>query len=468
MSSANHALKRELKLADLVLLQVILIVGLNFIGYAAKQGPTHVVLWLLAMVLFYVPLAVAVMNLSRALPLEGGVYQWVKVGISPFAGYMAGWFLTIYIICYSASYGSQLAEAFAFVGGRKYGWLGTTQWFPLLFMILFCGLAFVLNVRGLHAAKRLSSAGSLLVIALVLVLLYLLLKSPGTLKPSAGVTLSHARPGFSMFTLNVFTKMALFALSGFEQCAVFTEECRKPKNDVARSVLIAAPLIALIYIISTYALLAYIAPSKVDVAAPLSQALQAGFGYTWMGRALTALAVGAYAVVQVATLVVVVGMVARLPMVAGWDGLLPIWWSELDPQSRVPTKAIGAVAVTLMVMSALSLLGAHNQEAVQVLSAVGFGGYCLMYLLMFGAILFGFRSTAWRPGIAIRMAALAALSVVLVSLGFELIPVGEVANPLLFAIKVTGGISAVSGAGAYLYRRGILRRSATAPGAELV
>ena len=71
-------------------MQILVVMGLNFAGYAAKQGRTQVVLWLLAVVLFYLPQAAIVIRLSRIIPVEGGVYQWVKQGISPFAGYMAG------------------------------------------------------------------------------------------------------------------------------------------------------------------------------------------------------------------------------------------------------------------------------------------------------------------------------------------------------------------------------------------
>src|SRR5580692_7468884 len=98
METGKHGLKRELKLWDLVPMQITVIVWLGWTGFAAKQGPTHLVLWLLAIVLFYLPLAAVVMKLSRSMPVEGGVYQWVKQGVSPFAGYLAGWNYTSYVV----------------------------------------------------------------------------------------------------------------------------------------------------------------------------------------------------------------------------------------------------------------------------------------------------------------------------------------------------------------------------------
>jgi amino acid transporter len=467
METGKHGLKRELKLWDLVPMQVILIVGLTWTGFAAKQGSSQIVLWLLAIVLFYLPLAAVVMKLSRAMPVEGGVYQWVRAGISPFAGYMAGWSLTVLIVTAYASFGSVLANGIAYTSGPGGAWMATSKPFALALTALGCLIAYVLNVRGLHAAKWLSSAGSVLTIATFLVMLYLLARAwTISIPPAHAASFSLAWPGFTFTTLNVFTKMALGGLSGFDQSAVFSEECRKPENDVARSVLIAAPLIALMYILGTSAILAYTAPANVDLAAPVGQIMQAGFGVTGLGRAMAATTVWAFNIGFLAAAVITVGMVARLPMVAGWDGLLPEWWSTLHPRFRTPTKAIAAVTICVFVLGVLSLLGAGNQEAVQVTLAAGIGAICIQYMLLFGAILFGFRSHA-RPGWGIRLAALAALLVSLVSLIFELLPSGDVADAKVFAVKVAAVIVASNGVGAYLYWRGTQRVRAVAATAEV-
>jgi amino acid transporter len=465
MQPSNHRLKRELKVRDLVLMQILVIVSLNLSGYAAKQGRSQVVLWLLAMALFYLPQGAIVIWLSRVIPLEGGVYQWVKQGFSPFAGYIAGWTFTLYIICWYASFGSQVASGIAYVGGSSGAWMNTSKVFTLSMTVALCLLAFLLNVRGLHVTKWLSGAGSLLLIAVFLIMVYLLVRLWAKTKSFPEVAFSLAWPSFSLLTVNVFTKMSLFALSRLDECSIFSEECRKPKNDVARSVLIAAPFIALMYIASTTTVLAYIPVANVDLAAPVPQVMQAGFGSTAAGWAFASISVGVYCFALIATLIVVVGMVARLPMAAGWDGLLPAWFSQLHPRFGTPTKAVAAVSAALLLMGVLSLFGAHNQEAVQVLAAVAFGSYCITYMLLFGAVVFGFRSTEWRPGIALRLGAFLALLVTVLAFVVQLLPVGEVASPWLFAMKVTGASArpvesgrTFTGVGVCARNQGALRR----------
>src|ERR1700722_18049533 len=153
MEIPNHGLRRELKLTDLVPMQVVLIVWLGWSGFAAKQGSSGTVLWLIALAMFYVPLAAVVMKLSRVLPVEGGVYQWVKEGISPFAGYMAAWNLTIYSVCAFATVGSIFANGIYYAAGSSHSWMLTSKPFALGLTTLACLIAFGFNLRGLRVAK---------------------------------------------------------------------------------------------------------------------------------------------------------------------------------------------------------------------------------------------------------------------------------------------------------------------------
>ena len=79
------ALKKPLGLRDLVLTQIVFVVGSSWVGTAAKLGPSHLFFWLLAILLFYIPQAAVVIYLNRLMPLEGGIYQWAKLGFNEFA-----------------------------------------------------------------------------------------------------------------------------------------------------------------------------------------------------------------------------------------------------------------------------------------------------------------------------------------------------------------------------------------------
>src|SRR5438128_12348618 len=90
--------RRELGLADLVLIQIMYVVGSGWVGTAAKLGTGHIVLWLAASALFYLPQAVVVIFLNRLMPLEGGLYQWAKEGLGKFLGFLVAWNIWAYSI----------------------------------------------------------------------------------------------------------------------------------------------------------------------------------------------------------------------------------------------------------------------------------------------------------------------------------------------------------------------------------
>src|SRR5262245_62797428 len=98
-------LKKELGVRDLALPQILFIVGLTWIGVAGKLGPSHVVFWLLALVLFYLPSAAVVIYLNRLMPLEGGLYQWAKLGFNQTVGFMLAWHLLLYVIVFPSEIG---------------------------------------------------------------------------------------------------------------------------------------------------------------------------------------------------------------------------------------------------------------------------------------------------------------------------------------------------------------------------
>ena len=76
VEARSAVFKKELGLFDLVLTQVVFVVGTFWVGWAAKLGNEQNVFWIIAILTFYLPLAAAVIFLIRLMPLEGGLYQW--------------------------------------------------------------------------------------------------------------------------------------------------------------------------------------------------------------------------------------------------------------------------------------------------------------------------------------------------------------------------------------------------------
>ena len=198
-------------------------------------------LWLLALPLFYLPIAGVVIYLSRRLPLEGGVYQWVKIGLLPAAGFQAGWNYAFLLILFYANSGAVVTSSLVYLLGPQYEWMNASK--PLLIglNVFFFALVLAVNIRGLHLARWITSAGGAFVIGLYLLVVALLAIRIARHQPMVQPVAAFAWPGLSLLTVNLFTKLAFNALSGFEQVAIFAGECKTPERNIARSSSSPAP-----------------------------------------------------------------------------------------------------------------------------------------------------------------------------------------------------------------------------------
>src|SRR5207245_2264914 len=85
------ALTKPLGLRDLVLTQIVFIVGSSWVGTAANLALSFLFFFLLAIFLFYVPQAAVLIYLNRLMRLEGGIYQWAKFAFNEFTGFVVAW-----------------------------------------------------------------------------------------------------------------------------------------------------------------------------------------------------------------------------------------------------------------------------------------------------------------------------------------------------------------------------------------
>ena len=84
-------------------------------------------------------------------------------------------------------------------------------------------------------------------------------------------------------------------------------------------------------------------------------------------------------------------------MVAGWDHLMPRWFTKLHPRFKTPVNSIFFVGVATLALGSLSLIGVGQQESFQLLFNAGGIFYALTYLVMFAIPLFGLRTQPAPP-----------------------------------------------------------------------
>jgi amino acid transporter len=247
--------------------------------------------------------------------------------------------------------------------------------------------------------------------------------------------------------LNILGKLAFYALGGFEYVAVFAGECRDPERVIARSVLIAAPLIAALFIFGTGAVLAVVDPAEVDLVSPVLQAISIAARPLVLAAYLASAFFAMLLISRLAQASINFAVNSRLPMVAGWDHLLPAWFTRLHPTRRTPVNSALFVAALTLALALAGIAGAGRQEAFQLLNSAASIFYGLTYLAMFAIPILGHAA----PPPRLRLAAASGFSMTLLCVVLAIFPIIEVPNSLTFTLKLCGTVVASNALAALIY-----------------
>jgi len=431
------ALKKPLGLGDLVLTQIVFVVGSGWVGTAAKLGTAHLFFWLLAISLFYIPQAAVVIYLSRRMPLEGGIYQWAKLAFNEFTGFIVAWNLWLLSIMVIAMGGMFITTNISYALGETAAWMrGSPLCVSLTSVLLVTGLGWT-GVRGLSLGKWVHNIGGyamFLAYGALLILPFIALARGDltTYRP-----FQIAAPAMSLFyCFNIFSKLAVGGLSGFEYVGILAGEAHAPARNIGRSVIIAAPIIALMFVLGTSSVLAFIGNNPIDLIGPVPQTLRLGLRSFQIAGGIASVGILLMTVRSISSMSIHFTGSSRLPMVAGWDHLLPIWFSRLHPRYKTPINSIIFVAATTVVIAISSQIGAGLQEAFQLVDNAANVFYGIVYSVMFAIPIAG--AVAIRSGARfwLRLAAACGLMVCLLAIFFTIYPIIDVPNPALFAAKV--------------------------------
>jgi amino acid transporter len=447
----SDVFKKELGLTDLVLTQILFIVGLPWVGVAAKQGPSHVVLWIAAAILFYIPSALVVIYLNRRMPLEGGLYQWAKLGFNDLLGFLVAWNLWLFAILNTSEIGIQLTQYIIYIAGPQSEATLSDPWFVSGVNLLVIGALIVITIVGLGVGKWVHKAGAVLMLLTFATILILPIINwfKGTIPEYKPLTFEM--PLMSLMTLNLLSKMGFGALGGFEYVAIHAGEARDPGKAIGKSVAIAAPIIVVLFILGTSSVLMIVPPDKIDLIAPIPQILSVGFGSLGSAISIGTLTILALLSIRIAQASIMFGGNTRLPMVAGWDDLLPAWFTKLHVKYRTPVNSILFVGAATLFMGIVGLIGVGKQEAFQILYNASGSFYALTYLVLFAIPLIGLRSVTPRPPLWLRIAALSGFLMTLLNVILSVVPIIEVESRLTFAIKIGGLIVITNLIGGLIY-----------------
>jgi glutamate:GABA antiporter len=457
-------LRRTLGLVDVALFFVIAGSNLQWVATAANAGPSSITVWIIGCLAMFAPLSIVVVYLGSLYPDEGGMYVWAKRAFGPFSGFMTGWTYWTSNLPYFPALLYFAAGNALFVSGNNGGALSASPLYFIGFAVGGLALATVLNIFGLDVGKWLNNIGAVSrwIVTLLLIALGVLIWHK--FGPATSITAATLHPGLRIQDI-IFWSVIAFAWTGPESMGFMSGEVRNPRRSIPIGLAIAAPAIAVIYVLGTWSVMMVLKPTDVNASSGVMQAIAGG-----------ALRVGWSYVTPVAAILVAIsclgscgawlGAVARIPFVAGIDHFLPAVFGRMHPRWGSPVAALLAQAGIAVVFIFLGQGGTSVKGAYQVLVDSTVLITMVPFLFLFAST---FRLYVDRaapdviriPGgkATVTIAAAIGFTTTLASAILATFPADDEPNKPLAVIKVLGLTALMIGSGALVYFLG--RRNLT-------
>jgi len=441
-----------------VLLNIVAITNLNLVPVVAAGGLGTASLWVVALLFFFVPQAIAVTEFSARYPEEGGIYLWSKKQFGDFHGFLSGWCYWINNVCYIPTLLFYLVGISVYVGGERTLRLGDQPWFVFVFAVGSLWLMIALNLRGLGTGKwvhNLGGAGAWIVATTFILVGGWALLSHGS---AEAITWKQFFVGRSDWkSLSAFGTIC-FGLVGLELASVMGDEIRNPKRDVPRAVVVAGVASGALYLASTVILLMTIPHQEVGVIQGVLQAISrmaGGVHQSWMTPVLALILASSIAGTASAWLV---GS-ARIPFVAGLDRYLPAAFGKMHERWQTPYVALAVQGILSTAMVALSFSRAGVKEAYLTLLNVA----VIIQLVPFLYLYAGLAKMAWRFAAGgaggfyksrwlLLSAGISGFLSTAAAMTLALIPSRDIQNVFLYEFKTLLGCFLLIGSAAAIFR----------------
>jgi len=386
--SADHSqphLKRVLGRGDLVLLFVVAVFNLNVVPSIAANGGVTVWLWLGALLLFFWPQGIAVIELADRYPGEGGVYLWAKEVFGDFHGFLSGWCYWTNNMLYVPTVMLYFVGVSVFAMGPSHAELADNKNFAMIASVALLCFLTILNIIGLGVGKWLNNVGAIgtFVAAAVLIVLGVIVWS------RFGTTITVAEfkvPADPKFVLNSFGVIC-FGLVGLELASVMGDEIRDPQKTLPGAVAWGGFISGALYILVTLTLLIAIGKNDIGVLQGIVQGASHMAGEVGVGWIVAPFAVMlSLSVAGIGS--AWMGGSARIPFVAGLDAYMPAAMGKIHPKYATPYVALIVQAVVSLILVVVNFTASQGvQEAFQKMLSAAVVLQLIPFLYVFAALL---------------------------------------------------------------------------------
>ncbi len=244
---------KKLGVMGLSFLSINAILGLRNIAFASTIGPSAIFYWIVAALIYFIPIGLIVAELSTTYPNQGGMGVWVRKAFGEKASFLCSWFFWIANFTYYPSL--LLTTTIAIAYGINQPQMASHPMKTAIISSVIFWIVTLLTLKGTKMSGRLASIGAPLGVLVPAILIFGFgFYSMFSGQPSAThFTQSTIMPNNLSFGTIMFLSTLMFGFSGAEMLGTIAGNVRNPQKTFPRAIFITSIIIALVYILATVA-----------------------------------------------------------------------------------------------------------------------------------------------------------------------------------------------------------------------
>lgn len=373
--------KKVLSVFSLVMINVIAVDSLRTLPMSAKLGLPLLSYYVIAALVFFIPIALVAAELATAYPNTGGIYIWVREAFGRRAGFITIWLQWIYNVVWYPTILAFIAATLSYLFAPE---LANNKIYLLSSALSLFWVFTIINCFGMKLSSLVSiigaSLGTILPMLGIIILgsIWLFQGNPIAIDFS-----STLWPDFSSLgNLSLFSAV-LFGLIGVEMSAVHAEDVKNPQRDYPRAILYSIIIIFSTLVFSSLAIVIVVPNAKLSVVSGLIDAFAIFFNQyhlPWMTSLIAILIVlGGLSGVSAW----IIGPTKGL-MISAQDGSLPAFFGKTNKHGA-PVAILITQGIIFTLLCGVFIIFDSINAAYWLLSDLCAQMALLVYIFMFSA-----------------------------------------------------------------------------------
>jgi glutamate:GABA antiporter len=249
--------EKKLKLFELVLFTVCGILVIDTFVAPAVIGVASITIWILTAIFFFVPYGFINAELGAAYPQDGGIFSWVKRAYGDFSATIVSWFYWFNVALWMPAVFIAFAYWFSYAFAPE-----MSMWSMAFLAIALSWVVAAIGVRGIDLSVNFTNLGAILKVAILL--FFGFLGAIYGMKNGFQNDFSFSSFIPSLDNALLYAPAIVYNFMGFELISSVASSIDEPEKNIPKMTILAAIMIAVLYVVGTFGLLAALPAAQID------------------------------------------------------------------------------------------------------------------------------------------------------------------------------------------------------------